>query len=72
MLSSIQIRNDEFHAVPLGHVHVPPVQLVPLTQLVALSQMSPAPAALRQVVVLTGLCGQDVQESPNMPRSRHV
>jgi len=65
------IRNDEFQSVPLGHRQIPPVQLEPPRQL-ELLQYSPAPAAVRQVLVFTGLIGHNVQDCPNATRSRHV
>ena len=66
------IRNAEFQAVPLGQVHVPPVHVLLLLQVVVPVHSSPAPAALKQVVVFTGAEVHDVQLAPTYPRSRHV
>ena len=46
-------RNVEFQIVPDGQAQTPPVQLLPPIQKL-LVQISPAPAADRQVLVLTG------------------
>ena len=48
------MRNVEFQTVPGGQTQVPPVQLVPPGQL-ELLQISPEPAADKQVAVFTGL-----------------
>ena len=53
VLVDAHIINVEFQTVPDGQTQVPPVQLLPPKQEV-LVQISPAPAAFRQVVVLTG------------------
>lgn len=47
------MRNVVFQSEPDGHPQTPPVQLLPPGQ-VLLLQTSPAPAALKQVLVLTG------------------
>ncbi len=54
MLVEAHKRNVEFQFVVDGQVQTPPVQLLPPTQEL-LVQYSPAPAALKQVSVLTGL-----------------
>jgi hypothetical protein len=62
-------RNVVSQAVPLGQVQLPvhtPALQVPL------EHSSPAPAALKQVVVFTGGVIHDVQLAPLDPRSRHV
>ncbi len=64
------IRNTVFQVVPLGQVHVPPVH-TPALQVPPVHS-SPAPAALKQVVVFTGAVVHDVQLAPLDPRSRHV
>ncbi len=71
LLGEAHIRNVEFQSVPEGHRQTPPVQLLPPRQL-ELVQYSPAPAALKQVLVFTGLIGHNVQACPNPTRSRHV
>jgi hypothetical protein len=71
LLVEAHTRNDEFQTVPVGHRQIPPVQLLPPRQL-ELLQNSPAPAAVRQVLVFTGLIGHNVQACPNATRSRHV
>jgi len=53
LLVEAHTRNDEFQTVPVGHRQIPPVQLLPPRQL-ELLQNSPAPAAVRQVLVSTG------------------
>lgn len=65
------IKNVEFHREPLGQPQKPPVQFEPPTQTLLL-QTSPAPAALKQVLVFTGYCGQSVQGCPSRTRSLHV
>ena len=64
------MRNVEFHVVPAGHMQVPPVQ-VPAEQVPPIHH-KPAPAALKHVVVFTGLVSQFVQEEPTIPRSKHT
>ena len=58
--TTAHIKNIEFQVVPVGQLQVPPIQLVPPVQ-VELLQSSPAPAALKQVLVATGDRGHDVQ-----------
>lgn len=48
------MKNVEFQVAPIGQTQVPPVQLEPPMQVVPV-QISPAPAADIQVLVLTGL-----------------
>lgn len=54
MVVEAHIRKVEFQTLPAGQLQDPPVQLLPPRQL-ELLQISPAPAALRQVLVRTGL-----------------